>query len=161
MIVDQSIAGGRSPRDADLPLYGATFTEAVVRFVKGAFRYRGRASRSEYWWAALAQALLPIAYIACAGVGAAVESDVPWLSVVLENLARVAIVAGLLAIIPMIAVGVRRLHDANRPGPWLLCIFVPLVGWTTGIVVGLLESDPAGARFDARADSPEPARAGA
>ncbi|WP_371031077.1 hypothetical protein [Pseudoclavibacter sp. JSM 162008] len=33
----------------DEPYYGAPFPEAITRFVKKTFVYRGRASRSAYW----------------------------------------------------------------------------------------------------------------
>ncbi|MDH6265205.1 uncharacterized membrane protein YhaH (DUF805 family) [Rhizobium sp. SG_E_25_P2] len=36
---------------------------------------------------------------------------------------------GLATLIPGIAVGVRRLHDRDMSGWWLLIGFVPLVGW--------------------------------
>ncbi|QJU58937.1 DUF805 domain-containing protein [Sphingomonas sp. AP4-R1] len=32
-------------------------------------------------------------------------------------------------LIPTIAVAVRRLHDANHGGGWLLLFFVPVIGW--------------------------------
>ncbi len=36
---------------------------------------------------------------------------------------------GLATLIPGIAVGVRRLHDRDMSGWWLLIGFVPLIGW--------------------------------
>ena len=58
--------------------------------------FEGRASRSEYWWFWLASFL--ICYIPFVG----------W-------------IASLGTMIPCIAVGVRRLHDTNHSGWWLLC----------------------------------------
>ena len=41
------------------------------------------------------------------------------------------IVAGLISlalVIPNIAVGVRRLHDVNKSGWWMLIAFIPIIG---------------------------------
>lgn len=57
--------------------------------------FEGRASRSEYWWF--------------------------WLVVfVLQFIPTVGQLIGLAAIIPMLAVGVRRMHDTGHSGWWLL-----------------------------------------
>src|SRR5438874_13683103 len=67
--------------------------------------FSGRASRAEYWWFWLAYMLL---------------------NVILQVLMRISPIFGLLGllylglIIPMLAVGVRRLHDTERTGWWLL-----------------------------------------
>lgn len=37
-------------------------------------------------------------------------------------------------LIPSIAVGVRRLHDTDRSGWWLLLWFIPFVGWIVLLV---------------------------
>ena len=53
------------------------------------------------------------------------------LNVVLQILVRISAIFGLLGlaylalVIPMIAVGVRRLHDTDRSGWWLLAPFAP------------------------------------
>ena len=41
---------------------------------------------------------------------------------------------GLATLIPIIAVSVRRLHDNERTGWWLLLSFIPLIGWIILIV---------------------------
>jgi uncharacterized membrane protein YhaH (DUF805 family) len=72
--------------------------------------FGGRASRAEYWWFWLAYMLL---------------------NVILQVLVRISAIFGLLGLlylgilIPVIAVGVRRLHDTERTGWWLLAPFVP------------------------------------
>lgn len=35
----------------------------------------------------------------------------------------------LAVLIPSIAIGIRRLHDTNHSGWWLLLAFVPIIGW--------------------------------
>jgi len=53
----------------------------------------------------------------------------------------------LIQMIPTIAVGVRRLHDTNRKGWWLLIVFIPIVGniWIT--VLFCLKSNDGDNRF--------------
>ena len=62
--------GATDPRDLTLPLYGATFGQAVARFFRSYARFSGRASRSEYWWVQLAVvtvAIFCVAIVAVAG----------------------------------------------------------------------------------------------
>lgn len=76
--------------------------------------FKGRASRSEYWWFVLF-------YTVCWIVGYS-------LGPVIEAL----IILGL--IIPAIAVCARRLHDINKSG-WLQLIqIIPIVGWIVLII---------------------------
>jgi len=115
-------AYARAQVPLDQPLYGATFGEAIGRFWTKYATFDGRASASEYWWALLFVVLL------C------------W--VPLLNLAM---------IIPAIAVGVRRLHDANHSGLNYLFVLIPLVGSIILIVLLCGATDPAGRRFDIQA----------
>ena len=39
--------------DDTLPVTGCSFKDAIIRYWKGYVCFRGRASRSEYWWAML------------------------------------------------------------------------------------------------------------
>ena len=48
----------------------------------------------------------------------------------------------LAVLIPFLAVGVRRLHDTNRSGWWLLIGFVPLIGSIVLIVFFVQDSQP-------------------
>ena len=49
---------------------------------------------------------------------------------------------GLAILIPGIAVSVRRLHDTNRSGWWLLIGFVPLIGAIVLLVFMVQDSKP-------------------
>lgn len=76
-------------------------------------QFSGRASRSEYWWFVLASVLVIF-------VAAIIDGAIG--SIVVTSLAY------LFLIIPGIAISVRRLHDTNRSGWYLLLNFIPLVG---------------------------------
>ena len=50
-------------------------------------------------------------------------------------------------LIPGIAVAIRRLHDTNRTGWWLLIWLVPLVGFIILIVLLAIDGDHAPNRY--------------
>ena len=43
--------------------------------------------------------------------------------------------------IPSLAVGVRRMHDINRSGFWLLFLLLPLIGWLLIMIFALLKGN--------------------
>ncbi len=45
------------------------------------------------------------------------------------------------ALIPGLAVGVRRLHDTNRTGWWLLLVFAVIIGWIVLLVWFIKQGD--------------------
>lgn len=50
-------------------------------------------------------------------------------------------------LIPLLAVGARRLHDSNHSGWWQLMILVPVAGWIVLFVFMLLPGDDDANRF--------------
>jgi uncharacterized membrane protein YhaH (DUF805 family) len=50
-------------------------------------------------------------------------------------------------LLPSIAVTVRRLHDTNRTGWWILISFLPLIGGIWLLVLTVLDGTPANNRF--------------
>ena len=53
----------------------------------------------------------------------------------------------LATLIPTIAVLVRRLHDTDRSGWWVLINFIPLIGSLVLLVFAVLDSQPGANRF--------------
>ena len=81
--------------------------------------FSGRARRKEYWMFALFNLIICIVLgVIEAIAGIAPEGD----QSVLAGIYSLAV------LIPAIAVSVRRLHDTNHSGPWLLIALVPLIG---------------------------------
>ncbi len=70
--------------------------------------FNGRAPRSEYWWFVLAYA---IAYLVAAVIGGILGKIGMFLPLLLA----------LAVLVPMIAVSVRRLHDVDKSG-WFMLI---------------------------------------
>ncbi|MEV0674659.1 DUF805 domain-containing protein [Mycobacterium sp. NPDC050441] len=135
--------GATDPADLTLPLYGATFGQALSRFFRSYARFSGRASRSEYWWVQLAVtvvAVLCVAFVAVAGDASA-----------LGRLSLVPVVVFVLVcVVPSWALLVRRLHDADLSGWLSLLTVVPYIGFVLPVVFGVLPSKHFGERFDRR-----------
>lgn len=83
--------------------------------------FGGRARRKEYWLFALPNAII------LSALKATSESTKSETSAGL--VAVVYLAYSLAALIPALAVSVRRLHDIGKSGWWLLIGLVPLIGW--------------------------------
>lgn len=124
----------------DQPHYGCSFTEAFVRFWKKYATFKGRASRSEFWWWILCSILISLAIGVVFGMLKAVfpgsDSGITHMtfstdatsiytsgnssSSALATLQSIVSMMWWIAtIVPTIALTVRRLHDINKPGWWL------------------------------------------
>jgi uncharacterized membrane protein YhaH (DUF805 family) len=88
--------------------------------------FSGRAPRAEYWWYVLA---LIVAFIV---VGIA-ESILGVHHMILYSYGPLSALLWLATIVPSLAVGVRRLHDTNRSGWWML---LPIIPYSLAIVLG-------------------------
>ena len=55
-------------------------------------------------------------------------------------------------LIPLLAVGARRLHDSGKSGWWQLFVLIPLAGWLVLVIFFLLPGDPKKNRFGHPAD---------
>ncbi|MCG7417073.1 MULTISPECIES: DUF805 domain-containing protein [Microbacterium] len=134
------------------PYYGAPIGAAVQRFFKKYATFTGRASRSEYWWWALVQAVVSFALTLLALATGGPTVDELGNPTAPSGLGLVFFVIYLLwalaTIVPHLALTVRRLHDTNRSGFWIFIAFVPFVGGLVLFIFMLLPSNPEGARFD-------------
>mgnify|MGYP003125701697 CR=1 FL=1 len=134
----------------ELPRYGAKFGEAIQRFFKKYATFSGRASRSEYWWVALFSVIVSIVAQIITTVGGISTADPatgdPGMGAMAGTV--ITILFGLATLVPSIAISVRRLHDGNFSGWLYLLILIPILGALAIIVLMLLPSNPAGARFD-------------
>jgi len=97
--------------------------------------FSGRARRSEYWLFVLFSMII-----------AALLSVVDYL---LESPGILAMIFGVVILLPYLAVGVRRMHDTNRSGWWLLITFVPAIGSIWLLVLMVLDSTPGDNLFGA------------
>lgn len=98
-----------------------TFSESIKTVVfKKYATFKGRASRSEYWWYSLFASLIALLGAVIANTLYGDPSELTLFDIV-----------WLLIFLPGLAVGIRRLHDVNKSGwwllyPWLGLILVPI-----------------------------------
>lgn len=103
-----------------------SFIEAVKSAYQNYFTFSGRARRPAYWWFTLFSILvsLVISFIEGGWTG----ETAPGAVAAHYNAGPIAIVWALANFFPGLAVSVRRLHDTDRSGWWMLLLLIPLVG---------------------------------
>lgn len=95
--------------------------------------FSGRARRAEYWWFFLFNLLASVALSIIDSVTGLVTAG---------GIGILGTIYALAVLIPGLAVLVRRLHDTNRSGWWVLIAFVPLIGAIVLLVFAVLDSQP-------------------
>jgi uncharacterized membrane protein YhaH (DUF805 family) len=121
-----------------------TFVDAVKSAFVNFRKFKGNASRREYWFYILATVLIGI-------VLSTVESMI-WPPIETDDLIEainqptpLTSIAGLLLLVPTLAVTSRRIQDSGWSGKWLFLYLLPIVPLLMGIigVVGYLQSTSA------------------
>lgn len=105
------------------------FVDAVKTCLTKYIDFKGRAARSEYWWFVLFSLILQLV------VGSV--SDL------------LGVVASLALFLPSLAVAVRRLHDRDMTGWWVLIVFFPLIGAIALLVITVMKGSDGENRFGA------------
>jgi uncharacterized membrane protein YhaH (DUF805 family) len=122
-----------------------SFSEAVRSGFSNYANFSGRASRSAYWWWALFNFLVSLAaqildtWLGFAPVG--METNYGLRTGLLTAL------VGLALFLPSLAVAVRRLHDTERSGWWLLIVLIPIIGWLVLIFFFVTPGTPGPNRY--------------
>ena len=98
----------------DENVIGLNFVDAVSTCFKKYFNFKDRASRSEYWYFQIL--VFPIALW---NQFPSNEDSVFFFQIILL----------FVVLIPAFSSGVRRLHDRDKSGWWILINFIPFVGW--------------------------------
>lgn len=141
--------GAYSAEELNRPLYGASFGNAFTRFFKNYANFRGRASRSEYWWMVLIFTMAFVAMGVLIGfVEAASSYSSPGGEAVSAFFGLMVFVVFIGSFIPWLSLTWRRLHDVNLPGPLYFITLVPYVGGLVLLILHLLSPKPEGRRFD-------------
>lgn len=92
------------------------FKTAVTACLSKYATFTGRAGRPEYWYFFLFALLVHF--------GTAIVDAVLFRG----SFGPLNAIATLLLMLPLLAVGVRRLHDTGRAGWWMLLLLIPLIG---------------------------------
>ena len=112
-----------------------------LHVLKNYATFSGRARRKEYWMFFLFNVLISL--------GLGVLDVVAGTYSVEYETGFFSGLYSLLVLIPGIAVGVRRLHDTNRSGWWILISLIPIIGVLVLFVFTCLDSQPGTNRFGA------------
>jgi uncharacterized membrane protein YhaH (DUF805 family) len=102
--------------------------------------FSGRARRKEFWLFNLLFAFLGIVFSWIDAL-LVISGTSPWQTSFLTYIFIFAF------FIPMIAVAVRRLHDTNRKGWWLLIYLIPVIGQIWFLVLMCFRSNREDNRF--------------
>ena len=104
--------------------------EAYKKFWKGYVDFEGRSTRSDYWFAYLANMLTVVAFYVLLAVfgGIAGATDSSFLAVISLILLLIFFAYGIAACLPGIAVTVRRLRDAGYHWAYIFIPLIPFVG---------------------------------
>jgi len=93
------------------------------------FSFQGRINRAKFWLASIAITVVYLVVISLVFGSAALASDPA------EALASVGMIGGIVTLALIIlmtwiglALGVKRWHDRNKSGWWVLIAFVPVIG---------------------------------
>lgn len=104
-----------------------TFGEAINSGFRNIFKFTGRASRTEFWYFILLYTL--VFYT----LGIVVSFLIPFVMLKTQHpitpesaLMIVSFIAFIL-IIPLVSITVRRLHDSERKGAWVLSYLLPMI----------------------------------
>jgi uncharacterized membrane protein YhaH (DUF805 family) len=96
-----------------------TFFEAVSKCYRKYFVFKGRASRSEYWWCFLA------AFLFAWPLLLSETSEGSWYAI----LSFIYFILTFSIFMPLLSAWTRRMHDVDRSGWNWLFIFAPIFGW--------------------------------
>lgn len=103
-----------------------TMTEAVKTVLGKYATFSGRAARPEYWWWVLATI---IAFTILGVVDGAIVAPMMGFEAFQQEAGEpLSTIAALAILLPQFAVLVRRLHDSDRSGWWVLLNFIPVLG---------------------------------
>jgi uncharacterized membrane protein YhaH (DUF805 family) len=102
-----------------------TFGEAVKAGFQNYVNFTGRATRSEFWYWVLFAFLVSIA-----------TSAIDYVLFGEGWVAPISTLVGLAMFLPGLSVAVRRLHDVDRTGWWVLLALIPVVGLIVLIIWG-------------------------
>lgn len=98
------------------------------------FSFQGRLNRAKYWLVALIYLAVFIVCFVLTFIGLGISSAISSTGALISYLlVAIFVIVGLLAIWSSIAVGIKRLHDRDQSGWWML------VFWGVSTIVSLLQ----------------------
>ncbi len=103
--------------------------------------FKGRARRKEYWFFILFNLIASLVLTVVDYMTGSLDAEL--------GMGLLSGVYSLAVLIPSLAVTVRRLHDTDRTGWWILIGLIPLIGVIVLLVFMLLDSQPSDNQYGA------------
>lgn len=95
--------------------------------------FSGRSGRPEFWWFTLIYVIVSLALgFVDLQLGLLIAGGAGMLSTIFS----------LATLLPVLGVGVRRLHDTDRSGWWMLLNLLPVIGWLVLLVFFIMPGTP-------------------
>lgn len=110
-----------------------------IKVLKQYADFSGRARRKEFWMFTLINFIIMMALQTAMMLVGGMNPEAGGIAMAIMGLLGLY---GLAVFIPSLAVSVRRLHDTNRSGWWLLVGLVPIIGAIVLIVFYVQNSQP-------------------
>ena len=115
--------------------------EWYLKVLRNYVGFEGRARRKEFWMFALINFIIGL-------ILSAIEA-------VFGSFGILSTLYGLAILLPSLAVTVRRLHDTNKTGWWVLIGLVPVIGFIVLLIMTIQDSTPGANQY-----GPNPKEAG-
>lgn len=115
------------------------FLKAIKLAFANYFNFSGRSSRSEYWFFVLFYLMVSIVLIFTPVLFVSPE--------LLEITGLIDLIFQIFIIIPTLSLSVRRLHDIDNRGWWVLISIIPILGWLALLVMHTREGNAKENRF--------------
>ena len=103
-----------------------SFQKAISLAFNNYANFKGRATRAEFWWFFLFTTAL---------------SFVTQFIDTFSSIGILNLISSLIVLLPSVSVGVRRLHDIDKSGWWMLLWFAIIIGWIVLVVWHVRPSD--------------------
>jgi uncharacterized membrane protein YhaH (DUF805 family) len=116
------------------------FTEAISAGFRNYVNFSGRASRPEFWY-----------WVLFAIIVSVVAKVIDLVLFPSADISPINSLVGLALFLPGLGVSVRRLHDIDRTGWWILLVLIPLIGAIILIIWYCQKGTPGPNRFGSEA----------
>ena len=134
-----------------------SFGQAIANGFKKYASWKGRATRSEFWFWTLFVVIVQIPFSIIYNISSqgALQAAMTagdqgaFLAALFGPTYWLLVLVSLVFFLPSLAVLIRRLHDLDRSGGWYWIILVPFAGSIVLLVFTLLPGTPGKNRFDA------------
>ncbi len=115
--------------------------EAYKRFLRNYATFDGRSNRSDYWWVVLCNFIIGFVLGFLGGISGETDGGI---------FTTIAYLYSLATLVPGIALAVRRLHDVNKSGWYLLLGLIPVIGAIIILIYALTDSVNEGNKYGQR-----------